>query len=96
MAGAAKFTWYAKEAYPLFVTIGGGCLLCAFQLARCVSTNPDVKVMKSTRAQAVPEDWDAEKSGANFHDHAIRRFVREYAGAGIFKDLNIAMSKPSV
>eukprot|EP00873_Tetraselmis_striata_P005827 jgi/Tetstr1/426091/TSEL_016422.t2 len=94
MSGA-KFTWMAKEAYPLFVTIGGGCLLCAFQLARSVAVNPDVSVMKSTRAQCIPEDWDAEKNGSAFHEHAVRRFVREYAGAGIFKDLNIAMSKPT-
>lgn len=63
MSGA-KFTWMAKEAYPLFVTIGGGCLLCAFQLARSVAVNPDVSVMKSTRAQCIPEDWDAEKASS--------------------------------
>eukprot|EP00873_Tetraselmis_striata_P018693 jgi/Tetstr1/438957/TSEL_027451.t1 len=42
----------------------------AFQLARSVAVNPDVSVMKSTRAQCIPEDWDAEKNGSAFHEHA--------------------------
>eukprot|EP00192_Tetraselmis_astigmatica_P016030 CAMPEP_0117666072 /NCGR_PEP_ID=MMETSP0804-20121206/10165_1 /TAXON_ID=1074897 /ORGANISM="Tetraselmis astigmatica, Strain CCMP880" /LENGTH=99 /DNA_ID=CAMNT_0005473561 /DNA_START=341 /DNA_END=640 /DNA_ORIENTATION=+ len=95
-AGKKAFSWLAVEAYPLFVAVGGACGICAFQLARCVSQNPDVKVFKTTRTECVPESWDSEKHGKSFHDHAIRRLVREYSGAGIFKELNIAMSKPSV
>lgn len=98
MSGAAarKFTWMAAEAYPIFVVIGGAMGLCGFQLARCVSQNPDCKVFKSTRSEAVPEQWDDQKNGSKFHDHAIRRFVRPYAGGGIMKQVNIYMSKPSI
>uniref|UniRef100_A0A061S3J4 Uncharacterized protein n=1 Tax=Tetraselmis sp. GSL018 TaxID=582737 RepID=A0A061S3J4_9CHLO len=95
-AGAKKFSWMAVEAYPLFVTVGGGVLLCAFQLARCATQNPDVKLLKTTRTECIPETWDAERSGRTFHDHAVRRFLRDYAGAGILKTLNIEMSKPRI
>merc|ERR1711976_265982 len=97
MAGATpKFTWYAIEAYPLFVAVGAACGVCAFQVGRCFSQKTEFGVFKTTRADCIPEAWDEEKKGKKYHDHAFRRMVRPFGGAGIFKDWNEALSKPKV
>merc|ERR1712079_372047 len=70
---AVRATWIVPEAYPLFVALGAGCTLCAFQCARCMFKNPDVTYWKSERKAGLQEDESAYKKGENFHNHAFRR-----------------------
>ncbi|CAM8929656.1 unnamed protein product [Rhodiola kirilowii] len=41
--------WIRPEVYPLFAATGVAVGICAMQLIRNISTNPDVRVTKENR-----------------------------------------------
>ena len=63
------------QAYPIFVAIGGACVMCAAQCGRQLLASPDVRISKSERALGVLEDKRFTKEGAEFREHGLRRCV---------------------
>ena len=63
------------QAYPIFVAIGGACMMCAAQCGRQLMSSPDVRISKSERALGVLEDKRFTKEGAEFREHGLRRCV---------------------
>ena len=63
------------QAYPIFVAIGGACVMCAAQCGRQLMSSPDVRISKSERALGVLEDKRFTKEGAEFREHGLRRCV---------------------
>ena len=62
-----------EQAYPIFVAIGGACIMCAAQCGRQLMSSPDVRISKSERALGVLEDKRFTKEGAEFREHGLRR-----------------------
>ena len=62
-----------EQAYPIFVAIGGACVMCAAQCSRQLLASPDVRISKSERALGVLEDKRFTKEGAEFREHRLRR-----------------------
>jgi hypothetical protein len=60
------------QVYPLFVTTGMAVGLCAMQLVRNITTNPEVRVTKEKRAAGVLENFD---EGRRYSQHGARRFA---------------------
>merc|ERR1719201_1397735 len=62
---------FPYETWPLFVCIGGGCLLCAFANARFAFYSPDLKWSKARRSEIAHEShasqygvaWGAHHQG---------------------------------
>ncbi|CAL5203723.1 unnamed protein product [Lathyrus oleraceus] len=65
--------WIRPEVYPLFVPVGMAIGLCAMQLVRNITTNPEVRVTKQNRAAGV---LDNETEGEKYSQHFVRKFVR--------------------
>lgn len=65
--------WIRPEVYPLFVAIGTAVGLCGFVMARCLTSNPDVRINKADRAAGYLENF---KEGHNYHQHSLRKFVQ--------------------
>ena len=60
-----------KQVYPLFVTTGVAVGICAMQLVRNITTNPEVRVTKQNRAAGVLDNHD---EGRRYSQHGVRRF----------------------
>ncbi|GJN12230.1 hypothetical protein PR202_ga30523 [Eleusine coracana subsp. coracana] len=59
------------QVYPLFATTGVAVGICAMQLVRNITTNPEVRVTKENRAAGVLENFD---EGRRYSQHGVRRF----------------------
>ncbi|KAF8731676.1 hypothetical protein HU200_015605 [Digitaria exilis] len=59
------------QVYPLFVTTGVAVGICAMQLVRNITTNPEVRVTKENRAAGVLDNHD---EGRRYSQHGVRRF----------------------
>ncbi|KAL6656922.1 hypothetical protein ACP70R_004702 [Stipagrostis hirtigluma subsp. patula] len=66
--------WLKPDVYPLIAAMSLVTGMCAFQLARNVLVNPDVRVSKRNRQSAVP---DNAAEGERYSQHALRRFLGE-------------------
>ncbi|CAL1406446.1 unnamed protein product [Linum trigynum] len=82
--------WLRPEVYPLFAATGVAVGICAFQLIRNISGNPEVRVKKDNRAAGVLENF---AEGERYSQHALRRFVRDRAPE-IMPKLNSFFSDP--
>ncbi|CAM8933863.1 unnamed protein product [Rhodiola kirilowii] len=65
--------WLRPEVYPLFAATGVAVSICAMQLIRNISTNPDVRVTKENRAAGVLENY---AEGEKYSQHFVRKYVR--------------------
>ena len=65
--------WIRPEVYPLFVPVGMAVGLCAMQLVRNITTNPEVRVTKQNRAAGI---LDNQTEGEKYSQHIVRKFVR--------------------
>uniref|UniRef100_A0A7N0VEX7 NADH-ubiquinone reductase complex 1 MLRQ subunit n=1 Tax=Kalanchoe fedtschenkoi TaxID=63787 RepID=A0A7N0VEX7_KALFE len=65
--------WVRPEVYPLFAATGVAVGICAMQLIRNISTNPEVRVSKENRAAGVLENYD---EGQRYSQHFVRKYVR--------------------
>ncbi|XP_004504481.1 uncharacterized protein [Cicer arietinum] len=70
MAGSR---WIKPEVYPLFAAVGAVVGICAMQLVRNISTNPEVRVNKENRLAGV---LDNHAEGEAYAEHRFRKFVR--------------------
>ncbi|EMS53792.1 hypothetical protein TRIUR3_24112 [Triticum urartu] len=71
--------WLKPDVYPLIGAMSLVTGMCVFQLTRNVFLNPDVRVSKSNRQSAVPEN---EEEGERYSQHAFRRFVSAHRPEG--------------
>ncbi|CAM8932550.1 unnamed protein product [Rhodiola kirilowii] len=65
--------WIRPEVYPLFAATGVAVGICAMQLIRNISTNPDVRVTKENRTAGV---LDNHAEGERYSQHFVRKYVR--------------------
>ncbi|PKA57810.1 hypothetical protein AXF42_Ash015188 [Apostasia shenzhenica] len=65
--------WLRPEVYPLFVAVGTAVGICAMQLVRNITINPEVRVLKNNRAAGVLENYE---EGERYAEHGLRKFVR--------------------
>ncbi|MED6195196.1 hypothetical protein PIB30_035716 [Stylosanthes scabra] len=65
--------WLRPEVYPLFASVGVAVGICAMQLVRNITTNPEVRVMKEKRSAGVLENFE---EGEKYSQHSVRKFVR--------------------
>ncbi|CAM8959635.1 unnamed protein product [Rhodiola kirilowii] len=65
--------WFRPEVVPLMAAMTFVTSMCAFQLARNVLLNPDVRIDKEHRRMAVLEN---EEEGEKYAQHGLRRFLR--------------------
>lgn len=59
--------------YPLFASVGVAVGICAMQLVRNITTNPEVRVTKENRAAGVLNNFE---EGEKYAEHGLRKFVR--------------------
>jgi hypothetical protein len=59
------------QVYPLFATTAVAIGICAMQLVRNITTNPEVRVTKQNRAAGVLDNHD---EGKRYSQHGVRRF----------------------
>ncbi|KAA3483297.1 Uncharacterized protein F383_19724 [Gossypium arboreum] len=71
MASANR--WLKPEVYPLFASVGVAVGICAMQLVRNITTNPEVRVTKENRAAGVLNNFE---EGEKYAEHGLRKFVR--------------------
>ncbi|KAG8062714.1 hypothetical protein GUJ93_ZPchr0003g16623 [Zizania palustris] len=64
--------WVRPEVYPLMAAMSLTLGMVVFQLARNVYTNPDVKISKRNRMNAIPSDDATEAK--RYSMHGFRRF----------------------
>ncbi|KAJ6430330.1 hypothetical protein OIU84_021684 [Salix udensis] len=69
----ASSRWIRPEVFPLFASVGVAVGICAMQLVRNISSNPDVRVTKENRAAGVLDNF---KEGEKYAEHGLRKFVR--------------------
>ncbi|KAE8716592.1 mitotic spindle checkpoint protein MAD2-like [Hibiscus syriacus] len=72
MASANR--WLRPEVYPLFASVGVAVGICAIQLVRNITTNPEVRVTKENRAAGILENFE---EGEKYAEHGLRKFVRK-------------------
>ncbi|CAM8876380.1 unnamed protein product [Rhodiola kirilowii] len=68
--------WLRPEVYPLFAATGAAVSICAMQLFRNITGNPDVRVLKHKRAAGV---LDNHAEGEKYKEHMVRKYVRNKA-----------------
>ncbi|GJN24917.1 hypothetical protein PR202_gb12695 [Eleusine coracana subsp. coracana] len=90
MASAAWQRWIRPEVYPLFATTGVAVSICAMQLIRNITTNPEVRVTKENRAAGILENFD---EGKRYSRHWFRRFI-DGKRPEIMPSLNSFMADP--
>ncbi|KAL6897330.1 hypothetical protein ACP4OV_007026 [Aristida adscensionis] len=71
-AGAWSKRWIRPEVYPLFAATGVAVGICAMQLIRNITTNPEVRVIKEKRAAGILENFD---EGKRYSQHGFRKFI---------------------
>ncbi|MED6203912.1 hypothetical protein PIB30_004041 [Stylosanthes scabra] len=65
--------WLKPEVYPLFASVGVAVGICAMQLVRNITTNPEVRVLKEKRSAGILENFE---EGEKYSQHSVRKFVR--------------------
>ncbi|XP_034707548.1 uncharacterized protein LOC117930887 [Vitis riparia] len=82
--------WVIPEVYPLLgaMAIVGGMVV--FSLGRHVIMNPDVRISKEGRKQAV---LDNAEEGERYAEHGLRKFLRTRTPE-IFPKVNRFFSDP--
>ncbi|KAL3835152.1 hypothetical protein ACJIZ3_009888 [Penstemon smallii] len=73
MAPSTFSRWLRPEVYPLFAATGVAVGICAYQLIRNITTNPEVRVSKEKRAAGILENFD---EGQKYSENFLRKFVR--------------------
>ncbi|KAM3371990.1 hypothetical protein ACQJBY_019067 [Aegilops geniculata] len=71
-SSAAWKRWLRPEVYPIFAATGVAVSICAMQLIRNITTNPEVRVTKENRAAGVQENFD---EGKRYSQHGFRKFI---------------------
>ncbi|XP_062187681.1 uncharacterized protein LOC133891016 [Phragmites australis] len=89
-AGAWSKRWLRPEVYPLFLATGTAVGICAMQLIRNITTNPEVRVTKENRAAGIMENFD---EGKQYSQHGFRKFMDKQR-AEIMPGLNSFMADP--
>ena len=65
--------WLKPEVYPLFASVGVAVGICAMQLVKNITTNPEVRVLKEKRSAGILENFE---EGEKYSQHTVRKFVR--------------------
>ncbi|KAB1211436.1 hypothetical protein CJ030_MR6G021374 [Morella rubra] len=65
--------WMKPEVVPLLIPMVVVAGLCSFSLGRNLLSNPNVRVSKARRLNAVD---DHAEEGERYADHAFRKFLR--------------------
>ncbi|KAG0462580.1 hypothetical protein HPP92_021056 [Vanilla planifolia] len=89
--GYQKMVEARGKVYPLFAAVGTAVGICAMQLVRNITTNPEVRVLKEHRAAGV---LDNQKEGEKYAEHGLRKFVRKRVPQ-IMPSLNSFFSEPN-
>ncbi|PON64777.1 NADH-ubiquinone reductase complex 1 MLRQ subunit [Trema orientale] len=93
MASSSTFNrWLRPEVYPLFASVGVAVGICAMQLVRNISTNPEVRVTKENRAAGILENFE---EGEKYSQHSLRKFVRNKPSQ-IMPSINKFFSEPNI
>ncbi|XVE74842.1 hypothetical protein DITRI_Ditri12bG0050500 [Diplodiscus trichospermus] len=71
---ASTNRWLKPEVYPLFAAVGVAVGICAMQLVRNISTNPEVRLTKENRAAGILDNFE---EGERYAEHGLRKFVRK-------------------
>eukprot|EP00884_Botryococcus_braunii_P020721 jgi/Botrbrau1/7332/Bobra.247_3s0027.1 len=84
--GTSKFKWIKPDVYPLIAAMGVGIGFLTYSTLHNFSTNPDVRVQKTLRADGVSEDAAIEKCGAAYKTSSVYRNLAAMKGdrKGIF------------
>ncbi|XP_020091339.1 uncharacterized protein LOC109712277 [Ananas comosus] len=64
--------WAKPEVYPLMAAMTFVTGMCVFQLTRNIILNPDVRINKTNRTTAVP---DNAEEGEKYSQHSLRKFL---------------------
>ncbi|KAF3334230.1 NADH-ubiquinone reductase complex 1 MLRQ subunit [Carex littledalei] len=91
MASSTYARWLRPEVYPLFVTVGAAVGLCAMQLTRNITGNPEVRVTKEKRAAGILDNFE---EGERYAQHGVRKFARTQTPE-IMPKLNNFFSNPN-
>ncbi|DBB18061.1 hypothetical protein WJX82_009449 [Trebouxia sp. C0006] len=73
-AKSAKERWVIKEAYPLYATIGLGCVGAVLYLGR-LALGPDTMWDKTRRASSDKDKPEDITRGEAYHNHGLRKFL---------------------
>ncbi|EOY00820.1 hypothetical protein QUC31_014087 [Theobroma cacao] len=88
---ASTNRWLKPEVYPLFAAVGFAVGICAMQLVRNISTNPEVRVTKENRSAGILENFE---EGERYAEHGLRNFVRKRPSQ-IMPSINNFFSDPN-
>ncbi|XVE94337.1 hypothetical protein REPUB_Repub02eG0000500 [Reevesia pubescens] len=66
--------WLKPEVYPLFASVGVAVGICAMQLVRNITTNPELRVTKENRAASILENFE---EGERYAEHGFGKFVHK-------------------
>ncbi|CAJ2668004.1 uncharacterized protein LOC123911036 [Trifolium pratense] len=88
----AGYRWIRPEVYPLFIPVGLAVGICAMQLVRNITTNPEVRVTKQNRAAGILDNFS---EGEKYSQHFVRRFVRDKSPQ-IMPGINNFFSDPEI
>ncbi|GMI63373.1 hypothetical protein like AT3G48140 [Hibiscus trionum] len=64
--------WLKPEVYPLFAAVGVVVGICAMQLVRNITTNPEVRVTKENMAAGILDNFE---EGEKYAEYGLRKFV---------------------
>ncbi|KAH7554452.1 hypothetical protein ACOSP7_028172 [Xanthoceras sorbifolium] len=65
--------WMKPEIYPLMAAMTFVTSMCIFQLTRNMLLNPEVRINKTHRREAVLEN---KEEGEKYAQHGLRKFLR--------------------
>ncbi|KAL6186383.1 hypothetical protein ACLB2K_042503 [Fragaria x ananassa] len=83
--------WIRPEVYPLFAATGVAVGICAMQLVRNITGNPEVRVTKENRAAGILDNFE---EGEKYRENAVRKFVRNRKPQ-IMPSINNFFSEPN-
>ncbi|KAM5568126.1 hypothetical protein ABKV19_015940 [Rosa sericea] len=83
--------WIRPEVYPLFAATGVAVGICAMQLVRNITSNPEVRVLKENRAAGILDNFE---EGEKYKEHGLRKFVRK-RNPEIMPSINKFFSDPN-
>ncbi|KAG9446394.1 hypothetical protein H6P81_012522 [Aristolochia fimbriata] len=83
--------WLRPEVLPLFAATGVAVSICAMQLVRNITGNPEVRVNKEKRTQGV---FDNYAEGEQYAEHGLRKFLRTQTPE-IMPSINRFFSNPN-
>ena len=74
-AKSVRERWIIKEAYPLYFTIGLGCVGAALYLGR-LALGPDTMWDKTRRASSDRDTPEDITRGQAYYNHSLRKFLQ--------------------